>query len=161
MGSWHAVVTPAPDCWHSLVDVAVQQGVSEGWSAFGEGADAMRNAWVYLVAAAIGVWAVGFGIGTVQPTPAKAKMFVDIRNQTFLTPPCRENHTFEFAAFGPDGLVPTTVAAVRARQQAGEKLTPDKVCEKAVGGFHQRRALLPRLLGLGKDRWTADGDWNW
>ena len=119
------------------------------------------NLWGAVIIVAMVVWGAGFGFKTMKPAPPNAKMFIDTGFNVYLTPPCRKNYTWEFAAFGPDGLVPSTKADIRARQKAGEKLKPDKVCKNTGDGFFQTRALLPGLLGLGKDRWTADGDWNW
>jgi hypothetical protein len=121
----------------------------------------LGNFGVALVIGAMAIWGVGFGIKTMKPAPPNAKMFIDTRINTYLTPPCRENYTWEFAEFGPDGLVATTMADIRARQKAGGKLKPDDVCKNKGDGFFQTSALLPSILGFGKNRWTPEGDWNW
>lgn len=121
----------------------------------------MGNLIVILIIGVMAIWGIGFGIQTMKPATANAKMFIDTEFNTYLTPPCRAAMKWEHAGFGLEVLEPSTMAEIRARQNAGETLTPDEVCKNAGGGFVQTRALLPGLLGLGKSRWTTDGNWNW
>ena len=94
--------------------------------------------------------------GHVEPDDRDSLEF-----KTYLTPPCAKALTWEHADFGTEVLEPTTMADIKVRQQSGEELKPDEVCKNKGAGFYQTRALLPGLLGIGRDRWTPNGDWNW
>lgn len=121
----------------------------------------LGNLFAALMIGAMAIWGLGFGVKTMKPAPPNAKMYVDSEFKTYLTPPCAKALTWEHADFGTEVLEPTTMADIRVRQQSGEKLKPDEVCKNKGAGFYQTRALLPGLLGIGRDRWTPSGDWNW
>jgi len=122
----------------------------------------MGNLIVILITGVMAIWGIGFGIQTMKLAPANAKMFIDTEFNTYLTPPCRAAMKWEHAGFGLEVLEPSTMAEIRARQNAGETLTPDEVCKERRGRVRPDARLTSRVFsGLGKSRWTTDGNWNW
>ncbi|MBJ7408883.1 MAG: hypothetical protein JHD15_00740 [Phenylobacterium sp.] len=103
---------------------------------------------------------LGFGLKTIEVAPDNARIWIDKRYGTYISPPCIAERTFrnaEGAVF--EDFAKTTWGAVKA---AGAHLKPDEVCrDDEHGGFTQSRALALDLLRVGDSRWRPDGSWKW
>ena len=98
---------------------------------------------------------LGFGIKSGKVAPGHAYVFVDIKNGTYIAPPCVKETMFA-------SYQRTTIKAAREK-----KLRADNDCKNAGGFVQEGRSLSAKLIErLGfiepiKSRWNADGSWNW
>lgn len=125
-----------------------------------------------LIAIALFVWGVGFGVKTIETMPLNAPMYFDFETERYASPPCitsgyTSQYYGEVTKKGQQYVISPAISVDEITSaEAHKKGKPDEKC-RDKGGFSGEQTSLAMQIYYqltGKkppSRWTKDGDWLW